>query len=59
MKKEHIIDWQDLAPSDYYLFGPMKVDLRGKHYASDEEVKFAVMNWLKFKTFSVSVILTV
>ena len=24
----------------------MKEDLRGKHYASDKEVKTAVMNWL-------------
>ena len=28
----------DLAPSDYHLFGPMKVGFRGRHYASDEEV---------------------
>ena len=25
----------------------MKESLRGKHYASDEEVKTAVMKWLK------------
>ena len=35
----------DSALSDYHLFGPMKEDLRGKHYASDEEVKTAVMKW--------------
>ena len=45
MQKD-IIDWKDLAPSDIYLFSPMK-DLRGNHYACDEEVKTAVMKWLK------------
>ena len=37
----------DLAPSDYHLFGPMKKGLSDKHYVSDEEVKTAVMKWLK------------
>ena len=32
---------------DYPLFGPMKEGLRGKYYASDEEVKTAVMKWQK------------
>ena len=35
----------DLAPSDYHLFGSMKEGLRGKHYASDMEVKTAGTNW--------------
>ena len=39
-----------LAPSDYHLFGLMKEGLRGKHYVSDEEVKTAVMKWLKEKS---------
>ena len=30
-----IINWQNLAPSDYLLFGPMKGGLRGKHYVSE------------------------
>ena len=47
MQKEDIIDWHDLAPSDYHLFVPMREDLRGKHHASDKEVKTAVMKWLK------------
>ena len=47
MQKEDIIDWQDLVPSDYHLFSPMKEGLRGKHHAGDEEVKTAVMKWLK------------
>ena len=43
MQKEDIIDRQDLASSDYYLFGSMKKGLRGKHYTSDEEGKHAVI----------------
>ena len=31
----------------YHLFGPMKEGFRGKQYASDEEVKTAVMRCLK------------
>ena len=31
----------------YHFFSPMKEGLRGKHYASDEEVKTVVMKWLK------------
>ena len=38
---------QDLAPSNYHLFSPMKEGLRGKHYTYDKEVKTAVMKWLK------------
>ena len=36
----------DLAPSDYHLFGPMKEELRGKHYTRDQAVKTAARNWL-------------
>ncbi|GFS18061.1 histone-lysine N-methyltransferase SETMAR [Elysia marginata] len=32
----------NFAPSDYYLFGPMKQGLRGKHFENDEDVKNAV-----------------
>ena len=35
-----------LPPSDYHLFGAIKEELRGKHYADDEEVKKAARNWL-------------
>ena len=39
---------EDLAPSDNHLFDPpMKEGFRGKHYASDEEVKTAVKKWLE------------
>ena len=37
----------DLAPSDFHLFGPLKVNLRGNHYGSDDDVKKAVKSWLK------------
>ena len=46
-RRGNIIDWQDLSPSDYHHLGPKKKDLKGKHYASDEEMKAAVMKWLK------------
>ena len=36
----------DLASADH-LFSSMKEGLKGKHYVSDEEVKTAVMKWLK------------
>ena len=47
MLKKDIIDRQDLAPSDYNLFGPMKKGLRDKNYASDEELKTSLMKWLE------------
>ena len=37
----------DLEPSDYHLFGPMKQGLRGNRYGSANEVKIAVLNWLR------------
>ena len=47
MLKEEIIDWQDLVPSNQHLFGRIKEGLRGKQNTSDEDVKTAVMIWLK------------
>ena len=47
MHKGDIINWQDLVPSDYHFFTPIKEGLRDKHYVSDEEVKTAVMKRLK------------
>jgi histone-lysine N-methyltransferase SETMAR len=35
----------DLAPSDYYLFGPLKEHLRGCHYENDEAVQKALRSW--------------
>jgi hypothetical protein len=36
----------ELAPSDYHLFCPLKNALRGRHFASYQEVKEAVHVWL-------------
>ena len=43
----------DLAPSDYHLFGPLKDALRGRCFATDQQVKEAVHMWLNAqqKTF--------
>lgn len=35
----------DLAPSDYFLFGPLKKSLRGRRFLDDEEVKAAVKSF--------------
>ncbi|CAK9827626.1 Mariner Mos1 transposase [Anthophora retusa] len=37
----------DLAPSDFHMFGPLKVALRGKKFGSNEEVKIQVQMWLR------------
>jgi histone-lysine N-methyltransferase SETMAR len=37
----------DLAPSDFYLFGPLKKHLGGRRFATDGEVQQAVMSWLQ------------
>ena len=47
MLREDIINWQDLAPSDYHLFSFTKEVLRAKCSASDKEAKTTVMRWLK------------
>ena len=39
----------DLAPSDYYLFGHLKKELRGKRFADDNELKSATEHWLESK----------
>jgi histone-lysine N-methyltransferase SETMAR len=36
----------DLAPSDFHLFRPMKVDLGGQKFRTDDELKHGVLNWL-------------
>jgi hypothetical protein len=36
----------DLAPSGFHLFGPLKEDLGGKRFRSDNEVKTFVQRWL-------------
>ena len=37
---------QNLAPSDYHLFGPMKKMLGGQKFPSDTEVQSVVRQWL-------------
>ena len=37
----------DLAPSDFYLFGPMKEALGGTRFETDEDVMKAVRKWLR------------
>lgn len=37
----------DLAPSDFYLFGPLKDFLRGQKFKDDGEVKAAVRSWVR------------
>jgi [histone H3]-lysine36 N-dimethyltransferase SETMAR len=37
----------DLAPSDFFLFGPLKDFLRGQRFNSDDEVKAAVRSWFR------------
>ena len=44
-RKSSIGKWGLL--SDYHQFSPMKEGLKDKHYASNKEVKTAVMKWLK------------
>jgi histone-lysine N-methyltransferase SETMAR len=50
---EHPAYSPDLAPSDFYLFGPLKEALRGKRFSGDDDVKAAVHQWLRIqpKTF--------
>jgi len=40
----------DLAPSDFHFFPHLKSDLKGTHFTSDDEVKQAVMSWIKQRT---------
>ena len=37
----------DLAPSDYWLFGPMKQHLRGRHFADLPALASSVHQWVK------------
>jgi histone-lysine N-methyltransferase SETMAR len=36
---------QDLALSDYHVFGPLKEALGGKKFSTDDEIKEAVHRW--------------
>ena len=37
----------DLAPSDYYLFPKIKIEIGGPHFAPDDDVMNAVNQFLK------------
>ena len=45
----HPADSLELAPSDFFLFPPLKKDNRGCHFRSDEEVITAVEEWVNGK----------
>jgi hypothetical protein len=49
------VDWKimihppyspDLPPSDFHMFGPMKVHLGGQKFQTDNELRHGAMNWL-------------
>jgi len=50
---EHPAYNPDLAPSDFHLFRPLKQALRGRRFSCDDDVKAAVLQWLRAqpKTF--------
>ena len=37
----------DLAPCDFYLFGPLKDSLRGKHFENMDALKNSVRHWIR------------
>ena len=39
----------DIAPSDYYLFAPMKSALAGRNFENAEEIQNCITNWLNTK----------
>ena len=39
----------DLAPSDFYVFGPLKEAMGGKSFRSNKEVQQVVHKWLHFQ----------
>jgi hypothetical protein len=42
---EHLPYSLDLTPSDFHLFGPLKIHLGGKHSTDNEEVEAEVWIW--------------
>ena len=40
----------DLVPGNFHFFPHLKRDLKGTHFTSDDEVKQAVMSWIKQRT---------
>jgi len=39
----------DLAPSDYYLFSPLKAGLKGRNFTNKNEVNEAIQTWIDQK----------
>ena len=37
----------DLAPSDYHLFGPMNLHMKGMRHESDDDFKAVLTTWLR------------
>ena len=37
----------DPAPSDYHLFPNLKKHLRGQRFSTNDELKYAIEEWLK------------
>jgi hypothetical protein len=37
----------DLAPSNYHLFSKLEESLAGKTFSDDDEVRHAVMTWIR------------
>ena len=37
----------DLAPSDYHLFSNFKQHFRGQRFSTDDELEYAIEEWLK------------
>ncbi|UYV74030.1 hypothetical protein LAZ67_11001881 [Cordylochernes scorpioides] len=45
---EHPAYSPDLAPSDYFLFGLLKIELKGKRFDSDEDVQKVVQDFFQW-----------
>jgi histone-lysine N-methyltransferase SETMAR len=46
---KHLAYSPDLAPSDFHLFPAVKDHLAGHKVSSDDDVKTAIMRWLKLQ----------
>jgi hypothetical protein len=44
---DHLPYSAELYPGDFHLFGPMKVNLGGQIFQTDDETKHSVLNWLR------------
>jgi hypothetical protein len=37
----------DFAPSDYYVFGPLKVNMGSQQYENNEAIQYTMRTWLE------------